>query len=112
LSGVFLILEELSEMSYTYILTQSTLYSCQILKLWFVATNLLYLIVLLCSMYPLLFLWKQIGGITFEAALVIEFESSRQMFENTQIRIFIKILLAGDELFRSDGRTDVRTDVT
>jgi len=62
---------------------------------------------LLCSLNLLLFLWKEIGGITFGAALVIELESSRQIFENTQTKIFMKIRLAGAELFRSDGRTDM-----
>ena len=42
----------------------------------------------------------------------MEIKFSRQIFENTQISNFTKIRPVAEELFRADGRTDGRTDMT
>ena len=42
----------------------------------------------------------------------MKLEFSRNIFKNTQISVFMKIHLVEAELFRSDGRTDGRTDMT
>jgi hypothetical protein len=42
----------------------------------------------------------------------MKLEFSGQIFEKTQIYIFIKILPVGTELFHAEGRSDRQTDMT